>query len=157
MERGCRVLLLKKCSRGEVEINGLNMDNKKPPDLTAKYLAGLHHGAKASTQQHARQLRHQQTKAEEKLWSLLRSRQLKGKKFRRQQAIANYVVDFYCNEAKLAIELDGNFHSGAEAKAYDESRTVLLNELGITVLRFWNKEVIDNPLKVLQMISEHLK
>ena len=87
----------------------------------------------------------------------MRSRQLKGKKFRRQQAIANYVVDFYCNEAKLAIELDGNFHSDAEAKAYDESRTVLLNELGITVLRFWNKEVIDNPLKVLQMISEHLK
>jgi very-short-patch-repair endonuclease len=91
------------------------MPNNKSTDLTDKYLAHLHQGAKASTQQNARELRHQQTKAEEKLWSLLRNRQLKGKKFRRQQAIANYVVDFYCHECKLAIEVDGNFHTEAEA------------------------------------------
>jgi very-short-patch-repair endonuclease len=66
------------------------------------------------------------------------------------------VVDFYCNEFKLAIELDGNFHTAAEAKEYDKSRTDLLNEIGIIVLRFWNEEVINDPSKVLQKISEYL-
>ena len=132
------------------------MNNNKGIDLTDKYLAQLHQGAKASIQQNAREVRHRQTEAEQKLWSLLRNRQLKGRKFRRQHAIANYVVDFYCNESKLAIELDGNFHLETEAKEYDNSRTVLLNEIGITVLRFWNEEVINDSAQVLQKISEHL-
>ena len=132
------------------------MNNKKATDLTDKYLAQLHQGANVLTQKYARELRHRETEAEKKLWSLLRSRQLKGKKFRRPHAIASYVVDFYCNESKLAIELDGNYHREAEAKEYDNSRTVLLNEVGITVLRFWNEEVIIDPDKVLQKISGHL-
>ena len=132
------------------------MNDDKPSDLTNKYLAKLHQGTKASTQEYARELRHRTTEAEQKLWSLLRNRQLKGKKFRRQHAIANYVADFYCNESKLVIELDGNFHTEAETKEYDKSRTNLLNELGITVLRFWNEEVIKDPGKVLEKISEYL-
>ena len=132
------------------------MSNDKTPDLTHKFLAHLHQGAKSSTQEYARDLRHRTTEAEQKLWKLLRSRRLKGKKFRRQYAIANYVVDFYCNECKLAIELDGNFHTETEAKEYDDSRTDLLNEIGITVLRFWNEEVIKDPSKVLQRISDRL-
>lgn len=133
------------------------MNNSKPSDLKDKLLANLHYGAKASTQEYARQLRLRTTEAEQKLWSLLRNRQLKGKKFRRQHAIANYVADFYCNESKLVIELDGNFHTEAETKEYDKSRTNLLNELGITVLRFWNEEVIKDPGKVIKKISEYLK
>jgi very-short-patch-repair endonuclease len=82
---------------------------------------------------------------------------LKGKKFRRQHAIANYVANFYCNESKLVIELDGNFHTVEETKEYDKSRTNLLNELGITVLRFWNEEVIKDPGKVIKKISEYLQ
>ena len=132
------------------------MNNNKTSDLTDKYLAKLHQGTKAATKEYARELRHRTTEAEQKLWGLLRNRQLKGKKFRRQHAIANYVVDFYCNEAKLAIELDGNFHTETEAKEYDKSRTALLNEIGITVLRFWNEEVINEPSKVLQRISDQL-
>jgi len=132
------------------------MNDDKPSDLTNKYLAKLHQGTKAATQEYARELRHRTTEAEQKLWSLLRNRQLKGKKFRRQHAIANYVADFYCNESKLVIELDGNFHTKAETKEYDKSRTNLLNELGITVLRFWNEEVIKDPGKVLEKISEYL-
>jgi very-short-patch-repair endonuclease len=132
------------------------MSTNKVIDLTGKYLAQLHQGAKALTQQYARELRHRQTEAEEKLWSLLRNRQVRGKKFRRQHAIVSYVVDFYCNESKLAIELDGNSHREAEPQEYDNSRTVLLNQIGITVLRFWNEEVINDPVKVLQKISEHL-
>ena len=132
------------------------MNDNKPSDLTNKYLAKLHQGTKAATQEYAKELRNRTTEAEQKLWSLLRNRQLKGKKFRRQHAIANYVADFYCNESKLVIELDGNFHTEAETKEYDKSRTNLLNELGITVLRFWNEEVIKDPEKVLVKISEYL-
>lgn len=132
------------------------MNNKKPTHLTEKYLAKLHQGSKATTQEYARELRHRSTAAEQKLWTLLRNRQLKGKKFRRQHALANYVVDFYCNECKLVIELDGNFHTDAEAKEYDKLRTTLLHELGITVLRFRNEEVVNDPSKVLKRISDHL-
>jgi very-short-patch-repair endonuclease len=132
------------------------MSNKKTSELTDKYLAKLHQGTNATTQENARELRHRTTAAEQKLWSLLRNGQLKGKKFRRQHAIANYVVDFYCNECKLAIELDGNFHTSKEAKKYDKARTALLNELEITVLRFWNEEVIKASENVLKKISDYL-
>ena len=132
------------------------MSNKKSSELTDKYLAKLHQGTKAAIQEYARELRNRATEAEQKLWALLRNRQLKGKKFRRQHAIANYVVDFYCNECKLAIELDGNFHTDSEAKEYDKSRTAVLNELEITVLRFWNEEVIKDSENVLRKISAYL-
>jgi very-short-patch-repair endonuclease len=134
----------------------MNTSNNKTPDLTDKYLGQLHQGAKASTHEHAKELRQRSTEAEQKLWVLLRNRQLKGKKFRRQHAIAHYVLDFYCHESKLAIELDGNFHTAAEVKEYDNSRTALLNESGITVLRFWNNEVMNDVSKVLQKITDCL-
>jgi very-short-patch-repair endonuclease len=129
----------------------------KPSNLREKYLAQLHSGSQASTQGYARELRLRATEAEQKLWSLLRNRQLKGKKFRRQHAVANYVVDFYCNEYKLAIELDGSLHADEAAKEYDKSRTALLTELGVTVLRFWNEEVMSDPGRVLRRIGDFLK
>jgi len=128
----------------------------KNTNLTDKYLAQLHHGATSAIHQNARELRHRQTEAEAKLWSLLRNRQVKGKKFRRQHAIAGYVVDFYCNECKVAIELDGNFHVDAESRARDKSRTASLNEIGIVILRFWNADVMKDSTTVLQKICEHL-
>src|SRR5678809_530481 len=85
------------------------MATNNSSDHRDKYLGKLYLGSKAATQQYARELRLRTTAAEKKLWSLLRNRQLKGKKFRRQHAIANYIVDFYCNECKLAIELDESF------------------------------------------------
>jgi len=133
------------------------MKTNKPSNLRGKYLARLHHRSKASTQEYARELRLRTTEAEKKLWYLLRNRQLKGKKFRRQHAIANYIVDFYCSECKLVIELDGNFHTDEAAKDYDKSRTALLTELGITVLRFWNEEVISDPARVLIRIGNCLQ
>jgi very-short-patch-repair endonuclease len=132
------------------------MATNKSSILKDKYLANLHHGTKASTHEYARELRLRTTEAENKLWSLLRNRQVKGKKFRRQHAIANYIVDFYCNECKLAIELDGNFHTDEVAKDYDKSRTALLTELGTTLLRFWNEEIMTNPAKVLIRIADSL-
>ena len=120
------------------------------------YYNNLHKNAKSSIFKNAKELRSAETDAEKRLWIFLRNRKLKGKKFRRQHAIANYVVDFYCNECKLAIELDGNVHKLADAKEYDEARTILLNELGITVLRFWNNEVLNNIEGVAEVISKKL-
>jgi very-short-patch-repair endonuclease len=124
--------------------------------ITKNYIDSLHKGSKPSTYQHARKLRKSETEAEQKLWSLLRNRQLKQKKFRRQHAIAIYVLDFYCNECKLAIELDGEHHAAAETKDYDSGRTLLLNEHGITVLRFWNTEVLNETEKVIEKIIQYL-
>ena len=122
-----------------------------------KYFNSLHLGTRATTHEHAKQLRYTQTEAEQKLWARLRNRQLNGKKFRRQRAIADYVLDFYCHEYKLAIELDGEHHNQEEVKEYDEARTKSLSESGITILRFWNEEVMSDINKVTDRISELLK
>lgn len=133
------------------------MPDKKSSDLSAEYRSNLHQNAKHYIHQNARELRRKTTEAEQKLWALLRNRQLNGKKFRRQHAILNYIADFYCHESKLVIELDGNFHKGVEAKQYDHARTMALKETGISVLRFWNEEVLTDIEKVLKKISEHMQ
>lgn len=81
---------------------------------------------------------------------------MKAKKFRRQHATADYILDFYCHECKLAIELDGSYHNNEEAKVYDRARTTLLNEYGITVIRFWNEEAMKEVEKVLEKIRTYL-
>jgi len=128
----------------------------KNPDLTKKYLSRLNKRATLSAYRIARELRLTPTEAEETLWALLRNRQLNGKKFRRQHPIANYVVDFYCHESKLVVELDGGVHQEIEAKEQDQLKTAWLSEAGITVLKFCEDEVIDNPQDVLQKIAAHL-
>jgi adenine-specific DNA-methyltransferase len=104
----------------------------------------------------ARQLRREQTDAERLLWSLLRDRRFMGYKFRRQHPIEPYVVDFYCHDAWLAIELDGGEHNEPAARTRDEKRTIILEARGIRVLRFWNNEVFNNLEGVLQTIYEAL-
>ena len=99
----------------------------------------------------ARNLRKNQTDVEKLMWLLIRNNQL-GAKFRRQQPIGNYIADFYCPEKKLAIELDGGKHT--ESK--DRSKTEFLNQAGITVLRFWNNEVLENTEGVLQTIWDKI-
>ena len=125
--------------------------------MNKDYFDKLHEGAKASVFQHAKELRTNATDAEKKLWSMLRNRQLKGQKFRRQHAIGNYILDFYCNEYKLAIEIDGDIHRKDEVKQYDHSRTESLKEYGITVIRFWNSEVLKKPDEVLEKIASYFK
>ncbi|MFM7053889.1 MAG: endonuclease domain-containing protein [Bacteroidota bacterium] len=90
-------------------------------------------------------LRNNQTPAEVKLWSLLKGKQLEGKKFRRQFSVANYILDFYCPSEQLAIELDGQGHFEAKQAEYDLKRDLFLKRIGIKVLRFENKWVWDNP------------
>ena len=99
---------------------------------------------------HAKSLRKNSTKAETLLWSRIRSRQLEGIKFRRQQPIENYIVDFVSFEERIIIELDGGQH--ADLKQKDQRRDKRLTENGYTVLRFWNNDVLENIDAVLEII-----
>jgi type I restriction enzyme M protein len=90
------------------------------------------------------QLRRNQTDAERKLWNALRSRQLLNLKFVRQYGVGNFIIDFYCSEKKLAIELDGGQHNDEENIKRDQTRTLYLEQQGIKVIRFWNNDVFNN-------------
>lgn len=103
---------------------------------------------------HANTLRKSQTDTEKRLWHSLRNRQLARFKFRRQQPIATYIVDFVCLEHKLVVELDGGQHAGQQS--YDVERTRILNKQGFKVLRFWNNEVFENMEGVLSVILREL-
>src|SRR5216684_2278039 len=92
----------------------------------------------------ARGLRREMTRAETKLWNVLRRDQLERLHFRRQHPIGPYVLDFYCPEIRLALELDGGQHGFDRTRARDRRRTKWLASKGITVLRFWNNDVIEN-------------
>jgi very-short-patch-repair endonuclease len=85
-----------------------------------------------------RDLRRSSTEAEARLWSRLRARQLAGAKFRRQHQMGRFVLDFYCPNARLAVEVDGGHHYEEAQAAYDAERTEVLKALGIRVLRFSN-------------------
>jgi adenine-specific DNA-methyltransferase len=83
-----------------------------------------------------------QTSAETKLWAILRNRQLNGYKFRRQKSIGRFIVDFYCADADLIIEIDGDTHAGRES--YDTKRTKWLENNGYKIIRYTNEEVLTN-------------
>jgi very-short-patch-repair endonuclease len=100
----------------------------------------------------ARHLRAKQTDAEKLLWQHLRNRQIEDCKFRRQQVIESFTVDFVCIEIKLIIELDGGQHQ--DQVSYDEARTRTLELNGFRVLRFWNNDVLQNTEGVLEVVRE---
>jgi ATP-dependent DNA helicase RecG len=104
----------------------------------------------------ARQNRKLSTEAEEILWRNLRGRKLNGFKFRRQQPMGSFILDFFCLETNLAIEVDGGYHDEEKQKIYDQQRTVELNALHVAVLRFSNEEVISNIKSVLDTIASQL-
>lgn len=120
------------------------------------YRENLHSGAGKNIFQNARDLRRVETPAEKLLWQCLRNRQLKGRKFRRQHAFDKYVLDFYCHECRLVVELDGSIHDEIMNKQYDETRTAELKRSGIIVLRFRNEEVIKDIDEVLRKIEAYL-
>lgn len=102
----------------------------------------------------ARTLREAMTDAERALWFHLRAKRFQGWKFRRQQPIGNYIVDFVCFDAKLVIELDGGQH--AERADADARRTAWLESQGFRVLRFWNDAVLKETEAVLEEILRNL-
>jgi very-short-patch-repair endonuclease len=104
----------------------------------------------------SRQLRNKSTEAEILLWSKIRFRQLKNLLFYRQKPLGGYIVDFYCPKAKLVLEVDGAQHYEKDALEYDRVRDEYLKNLGLTVLRFTNLDVIDNIEGVIEVIEKHL-
>ena len=99
-------------------------------------------------------LRSNLTPAEARLWSMLKDSQLQGRKFRRQHSFSGYILDFYCSSEKLGVELDGEVHYNERAAEYDYERKLFLKYFGISVLRFENKLVFEEPEWVLSRIQE---
>lgn len=95
------------------------------------------------TTHRSRQLRQAQTDAEKLLWHRLRAHQLHNCKFRRQHPFPPYILDFYCHEAALVVELDGDQHRvDARQVAWDKERTIFLQRQGLVVLRYSNRQVL---------------
>ncbi len=101
-----------------------------------------------------RNLRKDQTDAENKLWKILRDRQIDGIKFRRQFPVGKYIVDFYSPEYKLVIEADGGQHYEDDGKLRDDLRTKELSKRGIQILRFSNLDILNNIEGVYDVIQK---
>jgi very-short-patch-repair endonuclease len=110
----------------------------------------------AVTRSRARELRRNMTEAERRLWSAVRYGRIQGFKFRRQQPIGHYIVDFFCPQAKLIIEIDGSHHEDEEQAWYDYHRTKFLESKSYLVLRFRNGFVLKHPFETIDIISQAL-
>ena len=96
------------------------------------------------------------TDAEKLLWSKIRRKQLKGYQFYRQKIIGNYIADFYCPKLKLVIEVDGGQHYSAEGQQNDRMRDAYMTGIGITVVRFSDRDVLKKFESVLEEIWKKL-
>ena len=103
-----------------------------------------------------RRLRSNMTGPETRLWSRLRARQLQGLKFRRQHGIGPYIVDFYCPEQSLVIEVDGDSHADADQIVKDQLRDKYFQSLGLRVIRYFNNDIVKNLAGVLEDLAEKL-
>ena len=111
----------------------------------------------ASSNGRRKELRGNLTPAEAFLWKHLKNSQLNGKKFRRQHSIGPYIVDFFCPECRLAVELDGAGHMTEIGADLDTERSEFLKRFNVTVIRFENKRVFENVEAVLEEIRSNLK
>ena len=100
-----------------------------------------------------KKLRRNLTPAEATLWRRFKKAKLSGRKFRRQHSVGYYILDFFCVEERLAVELDGEFHRNEQAEAYDYKRKLFLNEAGIKVIRFENSLVFEDIDYVARQIE----
>jgi len=101
----------------------------------------------------ARQMRRENTRAEKRAWTKLKDRRMLGLKFRRQVPIDRYIVDFYCHEIRLIIEVDGGIHAEPGQVEWDAKRNKRLEELGYKVLRITNGDVLNHPDCLFEMIN----
>jgi very-short-patch-repair endonuclease len=104
-----------------------------------------------------RELRKNQTPAEQKLWTLISKDKISGLRFLRQYGVGPYILDFYCAKIRLAIEIDGEIHNKEERKIYDKDREEYLKTLSIEIVRFWNNDVLNNTNKVLIELHNKIK
>ena len=117
----------------------------------------FYYGARRGIMKRARVLRNAMTPSEKILWQYLRKKRLSGIVFRRQHPISQFIVDFYCHEARLVIEIDGDIHNQQENKEYDENRTFELENFGLKVIRFLNDDINNNIKKVLEILEGELR
>ena len=104
----------------------------------------------------ARRLRSNLTDAEQLLWGVLRDRRFAGMKFRRQHPVGRYILDFYCHQKRLAVELDGGQHNYQDARSYDDRRSRFLREQGIRVVRYWNHDVLTETDSMLESLWQEV-
>jgi very-short-patch-repair endonuclease len=119
----------------------------------------MFYGASANIQARAKELRKRMTKTEKILWEIIRNKQILNEKFRRQHPIDIFIADFYCHKLKFVIELDGEIHNIPENIEKDKNRTLHLETLGITIIRFTNIEVenkIDWVVSEIALKIKHL-
>lgn len=103
-----------------------------------------------------RDLRSNGTPAEGRLWTIIKSGQIDGLRFRRQYSVGDYILDFYCPKLKLCIELDGEIHFNENTYRYDSERSEYLwKNHGIKVMRYENKMVFDYPEAIIEDIRKH--
>lgn len=117
---------------------------------------GMHKGAPPSSFIKAQNLRRNMTTSEKSLWEFLKNKRFQGYKFRRQHPIHIYIVDFYCHELGLIIEIDGGYHSEAAQTSKDLERSDLLKFQDLHVIRFTNDMVITSIGKVLDDLKQHI-
>jgi very-short-patch-repair endonuclease len=96
------------------------------------------------------------TDAERLLWSKLRMKQLNNLMFSRQKPLGDYIADFYCHQAKMVIEVDGGQHYSADSMEYDRIRDEFIKNMGLTILRFTNTDVMNNIERVVEVIESKL-
>jgi very-short-patch-repair endonuclease len=123
---------------------------------TDLYRHSLHKNFSPYVFDYAKKLRREATEAERILWEYLKNRKLNGKKFRRQHVIDKFILDFYCHESRLAIELDGAIHTKESVREYDEIREAHISEHHIKIIRFQNEDILFNIKSVLEEIIKNL-
>ncbi len=104
----------------------------------------------------ARQLRNNSTKAEVILWLKIKGKQMRGYNFHRQKPIDNYILDFFCHELMLGIEVDGYSHQLTDVYYKDQKKEQKINALGITILRFTDDQVLKDMCNVLLAIEDYI-
>ena len=114
----------------------------------------MFYGAKPQIFEKATQLRNNMTQAEKLLWNKLKDRNLFPHKFRRQHPVDIFIVDFYCHHVKLVVEVDGDYHLNNEQAEYDIGRSAEIAGWGLKIIRFSNREVLQNLNLVVETIQK---
>lgn len=117
----------------------------------------MHLNAPPHVFEQAKQKRQNMTPAEKKLWQALRGKKLEEFKFRRQHPFGNFIVDFYCHKAKLAVEVDSSIPLDEQQRVNDSNRTAQILASGLTEIRFTSEEILKDLTTVLQKIATYLK
>jgi very-short-patch-repair endonuclease len=117
----------------------------------------MYFGAKPSLFKLAKELRKDETEAEKRLWTRLNRNQIQGLQFRRQHPINIFIADFFCPKINLVIEIDGSIHEIFEYAEHDIGRSEILNDFGITVIRYTNEQVLNDLDRTVNQIETIVK